>query len=584
MAEEIHIRYSDFRRETRVTKRVVSYSRLTRLAAQRRAEIGGPRWRRVALTPTALWTLLSPYVGSRFADQMRAVVPLALYLIAFQLLVLHRGIADPWTVMGGLIATLAGLMLFMEGLRLGLMPLGETIGHELPRSRTLPVVLAVAFTLGVGVTFAEPAIGALRTAGSLVEAGRAPYLHALLNSWSSYLVLAVGFGVGLAAMLGMMMFLKSWSLKGPIYVLMGSALLLTALIAQDPDLASVVGLAWDCGAVTTGPVTVPLVLALGIGVAGSAGKGESSLAGFGIVTMASILPIIAVMVLALILSWTHTPEEAALLGSAMVEQTWIDASPWTEIIGALRAIIPLVVFLALVAKLARAQMADKTVIVLGVAFALAGMALFNMGLTYGLANLGAQSGAAVPGAFAEIPGMAGSPMYDVAMGVAVAVLFACALGFGATIAEPALNAMGQTVETLSNGAFRKTMLIYAVSGGVATGLGLGVLKLVFALPLWWFLLPGYALAMIMTWASSEAFTNIAWDSAGVTTGPVTVPLVLAMGLGFGGAVGAVEGFGMLALASLGPIVSVLGMGLLIRLKQAAEPAATPIATVEEPAT
>jgi hypothetical protein len=166
-------------------------------------------------------------------------------------------------------------------------------------------------------------------------------------------------------------------------------------------------------------------------------------------------------------------------------------------------------------------------------------------------------------------------MYEYGLGVAVAVMFAWALGFGATVAEPALNAMGQTVETLSNGAFRKSMLITAVSGGVATGIALGVVKLIFALPLWWFLLPGYMVALLMTWASSEAFTNVAWDSAGVTTGPVTVPLVLAMGLGFGGAVGALEGFGVLALASLGPIIAVLGLGLVIRLRQVVSLPAAP---------
>ncbi|MEW5726950.1 MAG: DUF1538 domain-containing protein [Pseudomonadota bacterium] len=581
MAEEIRIRYGDFRRETRVDKRVVSYSRLTRLAAQRRAEIGGPRWRRVKLTPLAMWHLLSPYLSSKAGEQLRAVVPLAGYLAVFQLLVLHRGIAEPWVVLGGLVATLAGLMLFMEGLRLGLMPLGEAIGHDLPRTRTLPVVLGVAFALGVGVTFAEPAIGALKAAGSLVEAAKAPYLHALLNAWSPYLVLAVGAGVGVAAVVGMLMFLRAWSLKGPIYLLVGMALLLTALIAKDDQLAAVIGLAWDCGAVTTGPVTVPLVLALGIGVAGSAGKGDSALAGFGIVTMASVLPIIAVLLLGLVLSWTHTPAEAAALGAEAGAAAWFERSPWAEIVGSVRAIVPLVAFLALVARLARAKVCDRAVTALGVVFALAGMVLFNIGLTYGLANLGAQSGTAVPGAFAALDGVAGTPMYDYALGVGVAVLFAWALGFGATIAEPALNAMGQTVETLSNGAFRKSMLITAVSGGVACGIALGVVKLVFALPLWWFLLPGYMVALLMTWASSEAFTNVAWDSAGVTTGPVTVPLVLAMGLGFGGAVGAIEGFGVLALASLGPIIAVLGLGLAIRLRQLRLPAAAPVPKAEE---
>ena len=140
------------------------------------------------------------------------------------------------------------------------------------------------------------------------------------------------------------------------------------------------------------------------------------------------------------------------------------------------------------------------------------------------------------------------------------------MGFGATLAEPALNALGLTVDNLTNGAFRKSTLMRAVSFGVGCGIALGVSKIIFDWPLVWLVVPGYTLALVLTWLSTEEFVNIAWDSAGVTTGPVTVPLVLAMGLGFGEAVGAGDGFGILAMASIGPILSVMGIGLWINWK------------------
>ena len=140
------------------------------------------------------------------------------------------------------------------------------------------------------------------------------------------------------------------------------------------------------------------------------------------------------------------------------------------------------------------------------------------------------------------------------------------LGFGATLAEPALNALGMTVENLTNGAFRKSTLMYAVSLGVGTGIAIGVLKIVYSIPIAYLIVPGYAIAIFLTKISSEEFVNVAWDSAGVTTGPVTVPLVLAMGLGFGNAVGAVDGFGILSMASIGPIISVLLTGIWIQWK------------------
>ena len=222
----------------------------------------------------------------------------------------------------------------------------------------------------------------------------------------------------------------------------------------------------------------------------------------------------------------------------------------------------MVLFLFVVLRfVVRAPLDNPREILLGIAFTIVGMCIFNLGLTYGLSKLGGSAGGLVPTAFMSIPGMPASPIYGYGVGLALALVFACCLGFGATVAEPALNALGITTETLTNGVFRKKTLIRSVSIGVALGITLGVVKLIFDLPLAWLIIPGYLLAIVLTALSSEEFVNIAWDSAGVTTGPITVPLVLAMGLGLGDAVNAVEGFGILCMASIGPIVTVLITGL-----------------------
>ena len=187
------------------------------------------------------------------------------------------------------------------------MPFGTIIGNQLPRKSPLPLVLFITLLLGIGVTFAEPAIGALKAAGANVVVEQAPYLYALLNDWSGVLVLVIGASVGLAAALGTLRFLYGWSLKPLIYAALLPVLALTLFGAFDPELQKILGLAWDCGAVTTGPVTVPLVLSLGIGIAAAAGKGDSGLSGFGIVTLASLFPIIGVLLLSLYISYTLTP-------------------------------------------------------------------------------------------------------------------------------------------------------------------------------------------------------------------------------------------------------------------------------------
>jgi hypothetical protein len=450
------------------------------------------------------------------------------------------------------------------------MPFGESIGNTLPVKSPLFVVLLIAFLLGIGVTFAEPAIGALKQAGAIVSPEKAPYLYALLNDYSDTLVLMVGIGVGIAAVLGTLRFVKNWSLKPLIYMILIPLLLLTAYVHfMIPELAKAIGLFWDCGAVTTGPVTVPLVLSLGIGVASAVGDGESTLSGFGIVTLASLFPILAALLLGIYVS-TDTTVEAIIAGAAAssgatdVALSWYDKTPWMELKTSVQAIVPLVIFLVIVMKVVlREKIRNAGIVSYGIFLAVLGMGVFNIGLTYGLAALGNQSGELVPAAFTVIDQVPASPLYWYSVGLAIALGFAFFLGFGSTLAEPALNALGITVQNLTNGAFKKSMLLYSVSFGVATGIALGVVKLIFAVPLAYFLLPGYAVLIALTYFSSEEFVNVAWDSAGVTTGPVTVPLVLAMGLGFANATGAIEGFGILSMASLCPIMSVLIMGIYV---------------------
>lgn len=519
--------------------------------------------------------LFRPFVAARFMEQFRAVAPLAAYLVLFQLLFLRQRVDDALIITGGLLAVVVGLMFFMEGLKLGLMPFGTVIGSTLPRKSPLPIVLIITLLLGVGVTFAEPAISALKTAGQNVAVESAPYLYALLNDWARALVLVVGASVGLAAVVGTMRFVYGWSLKPLIYLSLVPVLGLSIFVANDPELVKALGLAWDTGAVTTGPVTVPLVLSLGIGIAAAAGKGDSGLSGFGIVTLASLFPVGGVLLLLLYVAATVSPSEilqaAAAQGAVQTaELAWNERSPGLEITLGIRAILPLVVFLFLVLRvILREQLRHRAEIFLGIALAIIGMCIFNLGLTYGLSRLGGGVGGLVPMTFMPLEGYPDSPVYGYVTGLTLALTFALVLGFGATVAEPALNALGVTAEHLTNGVFKSRTLILSVSAGVAIGIAIGLAKLIFDLPLIWLVLPGYFIAVVLTAFSSEEFVNVAWDSAGVTTGPITVPLVLAMGLGFGNATSAVEGFGILSMASVGPIITVMLTGLWSRYRASA---------------
>ena len=457
-----------------------------------------------------VYRLLQPYVTSRTMEQVKAVVPLAVYLMVFQLVILRQGVNDSAIIIAGLFAVIVGLMFFMEGLKVGLMPFGSSLGTTLPAKSSLPVVLIIAFILGIGVTFAEPAIGALKAAGAVVKVETAPYLYTLLNDWSEQLVLVVGVGVGSAAVLGTVRLLYGWSLKPFIYATLMPTLLLTIFIQQNAELSKILGLAWDCGAVTTGPVTVPLVLALGIGIASAAGKGSSSLSGFGIVTLASLFPIIGVELLAIYVFYATTPE--AIIAAASVSSTevaaWYTMTPYAEIIGGLRAIVPLVIFLVIVMKLVlKEKIHNSGIVAYGITLAVIGMIIFSLGLTYGLAKLGNQSGGFIPAAFSQVSSVDGSPLYVFSLGILIALFFAWALGLGATLAEPALNALGITVEQLTNGAFKKSTLMYAVSFGVGCGIALGVAKIVFDIQIAYLLISFYLVAIVLTCAATTLFVT-----------------------------------------------------------------------------
>jgi hypothetical protein len=530
-----------------------------------------------------------------------------------------------------------------------LMPLGETLGAVLPRNSSLPVILGFSFVLGLGATFAEPAITVLRAAGAGVHPADAPLLYSLLNDFSDQLVASVGVGVGCAVSLGVLRFFYGWPLKYLIIPGVASLIALTIVANLDPVLQPILGLAWDCGAVTTGPVTVPLVLALGVGVCRIVGGGDVKDAGFGIVTLASLFPILAVLLLAFyhagaedyygaanyqgqtvvlvdvaepmapvavtggitesefqeFLAQKKLPDNVELFfeggeqslqdGSILLSDTTIvlkktqarvsdvvSGNAWDPdmdilltikqaVLDSLRAIIPLCLFLLISLKLVlRDRIRNLDEIVIGIGLAVVGMALFLGGILIGLSPLGSQLGSNVPATFTLITpwgltGMAGPLFEGGNTGKYVAMLFGLFLGYGATLAEPALNALGETVEKITVGAFRKKLLMHSVATGVALGIAAGVAKISFNIPLAYLLIPPYVALLILTMISDEVFVNIAWDSAGVTTGPITVPLVLAMGLGIGANVpGVIDGFGVLALASVGPIIVVLSVGLLVR--------------------
>lgn len=660
--------------------------------------------------------MLAGYARVRVVEQIKLVAFIILYLVAFQLFVLRVPLTDAFSIAGGIGMVVFGLAFFLEGLILGLMPLGERVGVKLPARVGIAIIALFGLLLGFGSTLAEPAISSLRMAGSNVTAWEAPMLYMLLERYTEALVLSIGVGVGIAVAFGMFRFYYGLSIKPFILIIIPLVLVLSLVLSFSENLSTIIGLAWDSGAVTTGAVTVPLVLALGIGVSRAAGTTDTAGGGFGIILLASAFPILAVLTLGIVLNSaspapkteseffapayreqalklfdseedlrTHVFTRGSEVGRkayyaddevyynslvAMVEDPEFSTSllgsmsfsDWlifkasdkerhflsnfdkSKVEGkitvpvptvfkeegslALRAVIPLSFMLLLVLLLfLREKLRYSDEVVLGIAFALIGMTLLTSGIRLGLAPLGGEVGSQLPRAFSKEEKFIDQVVIDrfdkslvfesiqpdvsrksyfylsgvndferipfhperfdeesgryehivtrpplfgpnlSLLGIFLVLLFAFGMGYGATLAEPALNALGITVEELTVGTVRRAQIVSIVAIGVGVGLVLGFLRILYDLPLIWFLIPPYVVVLLLTIWSEEQFTAIAWDSGGVTTGPVTVPLVLAMGLSIGGELNVVDGFGVLAMASVYPILTVLSYGLYAQMKQ-----------------
>ncbi len=670
---------------------------------------------RIHIPLTVALAMIGSYLRVRVMTQIRAVSFIILYLVAFQMLVLGTTPANALRVSAGVGLFVFGLVFFLEGLMLGLMPLGQLVGVQLPQRGGLGVLIPFGVLLGTGATLAEPAIASLRAAGWTVSAWELPLLFRLLEVSPEKLVMSIGLGVGMAVAAGMVRLYFDMSVKPMIFAVVVLMLVVSAYCATEVNLASLLGLAWDAGAVTTGAVTVPLILALGIGVSRASGHRANTSEGFGIIMLASILPVLGVLGLGIILNGsTSRPvteteffspayrtqtlrlfsDENALVrhafqrGSEAARQAYyadetvyretvlslaepearrrllggVSLGDWlltrasegertmlsrlravttaplepvfsvlaVQSVLALRAVVPLTALLLLVLLLFlkdRPRHTDE--IALGIGMTLAGMALLTGGIRLGLAPLGDQIGRPLPRVFRSTareegrilldnfdqaavqvaysaeggvsrffylrqpPDGAARPVsYDPARydaesgryehivkrpplfgpgltlaGIGLVFLFAFGLGFGSTLAEPALTALGRTVEELTVGTVRTSGVVRAVSVGVGLGLVAGVARILYGLPIIWLIVPPYLLLLPLTWWSEEQFSAIAWDCGGVTTGPVTVPLVLAMGLGISDELNAVDGFGVLAMASVYPIISMLLYGLMVRARQ-----------------
>lgn len=484
--------------------------------------------------------LLKTVVKTFLGDLRRAFVDLSVVIgivAFFQFVVLRSVPSDLPQILMGLAIVGVGLALFMRGLEVGLFPLGERLAKHLSASSSRLWIVLFAFIIGFATTIAEPALIAIAHKAAVISGGQ---IDALI------LRLVVALAVGLAIVLGVLRIIFNHPIHW--YIISGYALVLGITYFAPVE---IVGLAYDLGGVTTSTVTVPLIAALGIGLAASLKGRNPIIDGFGLIAFASLTPMIFVQLYGIVayklgaagavesvVATTHAVATSSIVGHIQgLLLTFLDVLP---------VILAIVFFYYVVLRQRIEQFKERA---LGFALVIVGLYAFVVGLETGLFPVGET--------IAQELALLGD--------LWIVYIFAFTMGFATTIAEPSLTAIARKAEEVSGGAMRALVLRAFVAVGVGFGILLGAYRIVQGDSIVWYVMVGYAVVVIMTYLAPRTIIPIAYDSGGVTTSTITVPIVAALGLGLASTIPGrdplIDGFGLIAFASLFPMIAVLGYGI-----------------------
>lgn len=501
----------------------------------------------------------------KLKETLSSVLPIMGIVLLLGLTVAPLGVVSITRFLVGGIFVILGLTIFTWGVDIGILPFGEKCGAVLTSKRNLFLLLSSALLIGFMVTIAEPDVQVL--------ANQIKGVSSAVNKWSMVIMIAIG--VGFFVMMGLLRTVLNWKLR---WVLIICYFALFALAFLSP--AEFQGVAFDAGGATTGPMTVPFIMALGLGV--SAVRSEKKVSNdsdssFGLTGIASIGPIAAVCIYGLLLN-SKTVDSSSVVAEAIDLESLSGLAPTVNLsqkffglgifleqlpeilkevaLALLPLILMFVVFQIFLLKMPRGQVSR---IVVGFIYSFIGLVIFLSGVNGGFMAAGESLGK-ILGTKAATLGI-GWKLFLILIG----------LIFGAVVvsAEPAVWVLTEQVESASAGNIRKKVLLTALSVGVAISIGLSMLRVMFKFSLWYILVPGYALALILTFFCPPLFTGIAFDSGGVASGPMTSTFILSFTLGTSVACGGdatKDAFGVIALVAMTPLIAIQVLGIIYKLK------------------
>lgn len=449
----------------------------------------------------------------------------------------------------GAVMLIIGMGFFQLGAEMSMTPIGEGIGVQISKTKTMIMVLIIGFVMGLIITVSEPDLQVL--------AEQVPSIPNLT------LILTVGIGVGLFLALAIIRIKYQIDLSKLLIVFYVIMIVGSFFVPKD-----FVAVAFDSGGVTTGPMTVPFIMALGVGLASSRGDKNSASDSFGLVALSSVGPILAVMTLGFIF-----PTKSEYIPDALPSvSTTRDVA---EVFGVqiphyigevALSLLPIVaVFLVFQLLTRRYHKRQMKRIIMGMLYTYIGLILFLCGVNVG---------------FAPVGSILGQKLADLSYNW-ILVPIGMLIGYYIVKAEPAIQVLNHQVENVTNGAISVKAMNRSMSIGVAISIGLAMLRILLGIPLQWIIITGYIIALAMSLVVPKIFVGIAFDSGGVASGPMTSTFLLPLCIGVCTALGGnimTDAFGVVALVALTPLIAIQVMGLVYKFKTSKLQKATVVPT------
>lgn len=478
-------------------------------------------------------------LAEKIKESLSSVLPVA--AIVFLLLITIAPVSAPILIsfIIGTLLLVIGMGLFTLGAQMSMMPMGQYVGSKMTKTKKLWLVLLVSFFVGVMITISEPDLTVLSEQISSVS----PFA----------LIFSVAVGVGIMLVVAMLRIVLKIKLKYLLLFFYGIVFILAFFVPS-----SFLALSFDSGGVTTGPMTVPFIMALGVGVTAIRADKDADNDSFGLVSLCSVGPIIAVMILGIVNNVTEIKPTVypTLVYTASDDLFWMFIRQIPKYAGeVLMAIGPIVVFF-LIFRAATGGIGTGGLgkIIVGIIYTFVGLTMFLTGVNVGFLPLGHELG--------EILAASSLKWLIIPVGMII--------GYFIVAAEPAVQVLKKQVEEETEGAIPARALSLTLSVGVAISIGIAMLRVLTGVPIMYFIVPGYLIAIVLSFIVPDVFTSIAFDSGGVASGPMTATFLLPFAMGACASVGgnvATDAFGVVAMVAMTPLIAIQVLGLIYKIKQ-----------------